>query len=112
MAAAVLLFPMTRHGMRWLCAPLVKMLAGNDPRCRLETPSNTTLMLFLETDEGRTCFRIRQTLVHLVVTWTNDSEVTGTHAGSWSFFKFTSRRAMKDQIYDDLLVAHRAMTRS
>ena len=111
-AAAVLLLPMTRGGMRRFCTPLVTMLAGKDPRCRVEMASNRTMVLLLETGEGRTCFRITQTPIHLVVMWTNDSAVTGTHARAWSFFKFTSQRAMKDRIYDDLLIAHRDMVRS
>lgn len=98
--------------MRRFYVPLVAMLGGDDPRCRVDQPARTTLELRLDTDHGSTVFRLRQTPLRLVVRWANESPDTGTHGREWTFFKFTSQRAMKDRIYDDLLAAHRTMMRS
>lgn len=111
-AAAVLFVPMTKWGMQKLYEPLVKKLVGGDPRCRIDRESRTMIVLTLETEDGTTVFRLRQTPVHLVVRWTNESPITGKRALEWTFFKFKPQRAVFDRIYDDLLVAHRKMMRS
>lgn len=111
-AAAVLVAPMNRRAMRILYGPLVDRLVGGDPRCVVEQPTATSIVLRLATEDGTTVFVLEQTLTQLNVRWTNHSPMTGTRERAWTFFKFRSQDAVMDRVHDDLLAEHRRMMRS
>lgn len=92
--------------------PLVDRLVRGDPRCRIDQPSRTTLVLSVATEDGTTTFTLRQRVWGLRVRWTNESPRTGRREREWTFCKFTPQCRMTDRIHDDLLAEHQAMMRS